>query len=451
MRRLPFAAPLAVVALGGLALRVAYVLIARRDAVVWGDALGYHAGANALADGHGFIDPLRYDLSGIEVPSAIHPPVYTVYLAAWSLVGLDGPLAHRLASTLLGAGTVVVAGLLGRRLAGARAGIVAAAFAALYPHLWLNDGALLSESAGGLGVALSFLAVERYRAQPGVRRALEVGATFAVATLTRAELVMLFPLVALPLFLAVGPADAKERSRRLLAGSVAAAVLVGPWVAHNLTRFEEPVTISNGLGSTLLGGSCDAAFHGEKLGYWSDECPTVEYRSGPDEATLARWQADPEGTRDEVRAYLAEYVAGEDDESERDIASREAALEYIGDHKRRYVVVMAARVGRIWNVFRPAQNVRFDADIEGRGRAGAWAALVSYYALTALGVVGLARLRRAGRPIWHYLVLAGIVTVTTAVTFGIQRYRLPFDAVLPVLAAVPFGVPRMAARAARRT
>jgi hypothetical protein len=157
------------------------------------------------------------------------------------------------------------------------------------------------------------------------------------------------------------------------------------------------------------------------------------------------------GTRDEVLAYLAEYIAGEDDESERDVASREAALEYIGDHKRRYAVVVAARVGRIWNVFRPAQNVRFDADIEGRGRAGAWAALLSFYALAALGIVGLARLRRAGRPVWHYLVLAGIVTATTAVTFGIQRYRLPFDAVLPALAAVPFGVPRPAAGAPERT
>ncbi len=45
-------------------------------------------------------------------------------------------------------------------------------------------------------------------------------------------------------------------------------------------------------------------------------------------------------------------------------------------------------------------------------------------------------LRRRRRPIWPYLVLAGVVTFSVAITFGIQRYRIPVDAVLPALAAV---------------
>lgn len=443
MSRRQFAVALGTVTLAALFWRVAYVLVEHRDSGIFGDAWAYHRGANLLADGHGFIDAFRYDLTGLEKPSAAHPPLYTLYLAVWSLLGIDTPLGHRLVSTLLGAAAVLVVGLVARRLAGERAGIAAAIFAAVYPHLWLNDAALLSESAAALAVAVSLLAIERYRDRPDLAPAAQLGGAFALATLTRAELVLLFPLVALPLLIACGTHDARARLERLGTAALVAVVLVGPWVAHNLTRFEEPVTLSNGLGATMLGGSCDPAWSGEKLGYWSELCPTVEVGDGPDEATLARWRADPEGTRDEVTAYLTEYARTEPDESERDVASRELALAYVDDHTGRLPVVVAARVGRIWNVYRPAQNVRFDADIEGRGSTASWAALLGYYALVGMAAVALARLHRAGRPIWPYLVLVGIVTFSTAITFGVQRYRLPVDVALCVVAGTLFGVPRI--------
>lgn len=431
-----FRVQLALVTLAALALRIAYVMSEQRNSPVFGDALGYHEGANLLADGRGFIDPVRFEFAGLERESAAHPPLYVLYLAAWSFAGFDGPLAHRLASTLLGAATVLVAGLAGRRLAGDRAGILAAAFAAVYPHLFLNDGALLSESAAAAGVALSLLAIERYRERPGASRGAQLGGAFALAILGRAELALLVPLVALPLLWSAGPRAVRDRLVRLAAAGLAVAVLVGPWVGYNLTRFDNPVTLSNGLGATLLGGSCDGAFYGEKLGYWA-ECPAEQVEvPAPDPETAQRWRDDPEGTRTERQAYFARYLAAEPDESERDATAREAALEYIGDHRARFAVVVAARVGRIWNVFRPAQNVRFDADIEGRGDAYSWAALFAYYALVVLAVAGLVHLRRRGHPIWPYLVLAGIVTFSAAIAFGIQRYRLPVDVALPVLAAV---------------
>ena len=94
------------------------------------------------------------------------------YLAVWSLVGLQSALWHRLASCLLGAATVGLVGLLGRRLAGDRAGLIAAVLAAAYPHLWLNDAALLSETAAAFAVVLAMLAVERFREQPSIARTL---------------------------------------------------------------------------------------------------------------------------------------------------------------------------------------------------------------------------------------------------------------------------------------
>ena len=113
-----FRARLIAIVVLGLAWRVGYVLVTKRHAAVWGDSVAYHYGANILADGKGFLDPLRYEFSGLEFPSAAHPPLYVTYLAAWSLVGLKSALWHRLASCLLGAATVGLVGLLGRRLAG---------------------------------------------------------------------------------------------------------------------------------------------------------------------------------------------------------------------------------------------------------------------------------------------------------------------------------------------
>jgi hypothetical protein len=416
---------------------------------VWGDAYAYHYGANLLADGKGFIDPLRYNLSGLKFPSAAHPPFYSVYLAAWSLVGAKSALWHRLASCLLGAATVGLTGLLGRRLAGDRAGLIAALLAAAYPSLWLNDAMLLSETAAAFAVVLAFLTLERFRQASTAPRALQLGAAFALAVLSRAELLLVLPIIAIPVVIRATGLSARERWLRLVAIGAAALALIGPWVGANLVRFEKPVTISNGLGATLLGGSCDEAFYGAKIGYWA-ECPGSNDEARiptPPAATLARWRADPAGTLAERRAYLHRYYTGAPDESQNDVTARHDALTYIKAHKKQFVLVAAARIGRIWNVFRPIQNARFDGLIEGRGLAQARIAIVAFYLYAVAGIVGLVALHRRKKPIWPYLVLAAVVTFTVVISFAVQRYRIEVDAVLPALAAV--GIDAVLRRRAR--
>ena len=439
IRSARFETKLLVIVVAALAGRVAYVLLTKRDADVWGDAFAYHYGANLLADGKGFVDPLRYEFTGgLRFPSAAHPPLYVSYLATWSLVGLKSALWHRLASCVLGALTVALVGYLGRKLAGNRAGRIAAILAAAYPHLWLNDAALLSETSAAFAVVLAMLTVERFREEPSTSRALQLGGALALAVLGRAELFLLLPAIALPLVLGARNLTARERLERIALVAAAAVVLIGPWVGYNLTRFEKPVYLSNGLGATLLGGSCDAAFHGPNLGYWA-ACPGSADEARippPSEATQAHWNADPEGTIDERKAYLRRHFQGAPDESENDVIARREALDYISDHKGQFVVVVAARVGRVWNAFRPWQNATFDGLVEGRGLAQARVALVAFFLYATAAIGGLVVLRRCRHPIWPYLVLAGVVTFSVAITFGIQRYRIPVDAVLPALAAV---------------
>jgi 4-amino-4-deoxy-L-arabinose transferase-like glycosyltransferase len=440
IRSARFETKLLVIVVAALAWRVAYVLVTKRHAVVWGDSVAYHDGANLLAEGKGFIDPLRYGLSGLRFPSAAHPPLYMTYLAAWSLLGLKSALWHRLASCVLGAVTVGLVGYLGRKLAGDRAGLLAALLAAAYPHLWLNDAALLSETAAAFAVVLAMLAVERFREQPTTSRALQLGGALALAVLGRAELFLLLPLIALPLVLGARGLTNRARLQRIGLVAAAAAVLIGPWVGYNLTRFDKPVYLSNGFGATLQGGSCDATFHGADIGYWA-YCPGSNDAARlppPPAGTLARWSREPDSSRTkaEQRAYFRRYFTGAADESERDAVARREAVKYIRAHEGQFVVVVAARIGRIWNVFRPWQNATFDGLIEGRGLAQARVALVAFFLYAAAAIGGLMVLRRRRHAIWPYLVLAGVVTFTVAISFAIQRYRIPVDAVLPALAAV---------------
>jgi 4-amino-4-deoxy-L-arabinose transferase-like glycosyltransferase len=122
-------------------------------------------------------------------------------LAVPSFIGLDTELAHLLWSCVLGAASVVLLGLLGRKIAGPRVGLIAAGLAAVYPNLWWHDGALMSETMAIFVSTVVMLLAYRFRAAPTTGRIVALGAACGLATLTRAELALLVPLVMLPLAL----------------------------------------------------------------------------------------------------------------------------------------------------------------------------------------------------------------------------------------------------------
>jgi hypothetical protein len=329
-----------------------------------------------------------------------------------------------------------VVGLIGRELGttrarGERIGLIAALLAALSPSLWINDLQLISEPMAELAAALTVLALLRYRSHPTVRNAAVVGALFGVATLSRAELLLLFPLLVVPMVRWASPQSRTEHVRRIAAVGVAGALIVGPWVGYNLSRFEQPVYISTGLGATLGGGSCDKAFEGPLVGYWAGcgaEQVAISVPPGTDPAT-------PRGRAAIQRAARAQ-LAEEGDESVRELEARHRAIDYIRAHEGRFPVVVLARVGRLWGLFRPWQTATLDGKREGRGLLPARFALFGYALLAAGSIPGVALLFRRKQPVAPFIALAFIVTVAAATSFGVQRYRAPFDVVMPVLAAV---------------
>ena len=414
-----FARRLAIIAAVSVVIRVAYVVLERRDAPVQGDGLYYHYGANLLAQGHGFIVPLEY-VKGLTLQAADHPPLYLLWLAATSVFGLESPLTHMLWTCVLGTATVVVLGFVGREVVGPRAGLVAAGLAAVYPNIWSHDGMLQSESLAILLVAIALLLAYRFWRAPSFTKIVALGVVSGLAALTRSELILLVPFVVLPLVLITRAIDLREKIKWLAVAGAGTAVVIAPWIGYNLTRFEHPVFLSTGYEVTLLTASCDKTWYGQYTGYWSFEC----------------------GIRTPRR----------DDQSQKAIAYRRAALDYIGDNKTRIPVVVAARWGRITGLFRPAQQVRLDHDAEGRETWVAWMSLLMFYPIAVLAIAGAIVLRRRRVLLFPLVALPGIVLISVTLTFATNRYRAIAEPALVVLAAVAVdaGVQRIRSRGQRR-
>jgi hypothetical protein len=214
----------------------------------------------------------------------------------------------------------------------------------------------------------------------------------------------LFPLLLVPLAVLARTLARRQRLRLAVVGCAVGAAMVLPWVTFNLVRFENPVLLSTGIGNTLAAGSCDATYYGRLIGYY-DVCYTGPY---------------PEGV----------------DESEHDRAPREYALDYIDAHTSRIPVVVAARVGRLWDVFKPGQTTMLDWWIEGRGRAPSWMSLGVFYALVPFAVAGLVLMRKRKIAILPVVAPMVIATLAAATTFGITRYRAPSEIGLVLAAAI---------------
>jgi 4-amino-4-deoxy-L-arabinose transferase-like glycosyltransferase len=388
----------------GFALRLAYVLIARRNHVPGGDAFFYHVGANLVVDGKGFIAPLPYAL-GAQIQAADHPPLYITFLAIPSAMGLRTALEHVLWSMLLGTGTIAVTGALGRRVAGVRVGLVAAALAAVYPNIWLHDGALLSETMAIFVATVTLLLAYRAWDQPSMGRIVALGAACGAAMLSRSELVLLLPALLAPVVLLAGGISLRERLTRLAAGTVVALVVVAPWVGYNLSRFSHPVLLSSQFEATLAGANCRDTYHGPSLGSITSTCV-----KGLDPTT---------------------------DESEASVVLRDRAQDFVRDNLGRIPVVVAARVGRVVGVYPPDRLIDVEVFFEGRERWLATLELITFYPVAIGAIAGAVVLRRRRTvPLFPLLALPAIVIVTVAVTYGSNRFRAPAETSLVVLAAI---------------
>lgn len=403
---------LGVVAALGLGLRLAYVLTVTLHRQVMGDAFYYQHQAQLLVQGHFFIDPYAwlFHQPPVAQPSATHPPLTTLALALADELGINTFGGHQVFMAVIGTATVVVSGLAGRLASGAKAGVLAALLVALYPYVWVNDGIVESEVLVMFITALVIWTSFRFWRRPRWGTAIEMGVYCALAALARSELTLYTVLIALPLAFLVR--DVPWRRRLGLAGAVAgsAIVVVMPWVGRNLATFAHPEFLSTEADATLAVTDCPKTFYGPLVGYWWMPCA------------------------------LPYVLPGVNDESVQGQVYRKEALGYVKAHENRIIPVVAARIGRTWNVFSPLQETKLDV-IEGRPIWASRAGLASFYVLVPLAVIGAAILRGRRRvPIFPLVATAVVATIAVALTFGNTRYRTEADISTCILAAVAIDV-----------
>jgi hypothetical protein len=420
---------LALICCGAAALRFGYVAAAKPNQELLGDQIYYSSQARTIAEGHWFDEPLQAGR-----PAADHPPLTALVMAPAAAVAPGSVMAQRYLMAAYGVVVVALIGLLGRKVADWRVGLIAALIAALYPGLWVNDALVMSETVTAATLALAMLASYRFADRATLRRAAEMGLATGLAVLARAELVLLIPMVIVPLAwwahgageplegaegaegaesaegadVGVG-ARATPRARLALGAMAVAAALVvqAPWIAYNLTRFDQPVLFSTNDGLTWVGANCADSYYGGGVGFWSLNCGLAGLESAPPEA----------------------------DQSVRSAHLRSLGNAYLADHLGRLPVVVAARLGRGLGVWHPDQMVYLN---RGEGREGtvSWLAIYAYWALTPLAVVGAVILRRRRTMVWPLVALVAISVMVIAAFYGIARFRLPAELAIVVLAAV---------------
>jgi 4-amino-4-deoxy-L-arabinose transferase-like glycosyltransferase len=417
-------------------IRVAYVAIAKSgpcpivlangtragsspSACEKGDELFYNAEANYLAQGHGFNEPFSAltHPGAKPPPAADHPPLTVMVLTPVSWLTDHAPLSwfikeslhdhvreHRYTMVLLGTLLVALIGLLGRRVGGDTVGLVAAGIAAVSPNIWVNDGLVMSETLTALSVVVAMIAVLWWRDRPSRRRAAALGAVCGVAALARVEFLLLVPLFGVVVVASALPPPRPEHWKQAGVMVLAALVVVAPWVGYNLARFHDPTFISTNDGLTLAGANCDSVYRGRAMGFWSLACA-----SNP-----------PPGDQSQVSSAL-----------------RRRGLDYMKAHTSRLPVVVAARVGRTWSLYRPLDMLELN---QGEDRE-AWVTrlgLIVYYPTLLFAIVGAIDLWRRRRRIvlWVLSVPPIIVTFNTVVTYGQTRFRAGAEPSLALLAAV---------------
>jgi hypothetical protein len=335
-------------------------------------------------------------------PTASFAPGYVVYQAVWGGVAGWSITANRLAGVLPGIVTILLAGSLARRLVGRRAGWLAAGIVALDPTLIAVDGSAMAESISvPLVTGALWLTVRMLDEGPAWPSALGLGVLCGAAMLTRPDLVLLLPLLAVPVALL---GDAPGRTRRMLLMGVAAAAamaMVVPWSLRNQRVLGTYAIATVSPSSAVAGSNCDLTYSGRSLGAYDIACVQARDLEGAGEA-----------------AQSAHY--------------RGEAAGYARRHLGRVPVVVAARELRLWGFWDPRDQIDREI-VESRSRSWqrlAWPVRLATVVTGAAGLVLLVQEQRRRAVV--LLAPIAVATVSAALSYGNPRFAAIAQPVLAV-------------------
>lgn len=408
---------LGVLLLAGLVLRLLYALFIVGEQELVGDALFYEMSGTALSNGEGYRQPLTY-ITGERLPTAGFPPGYSSYLALITYLGGDTQLWHRAAGAALGAASVGLIGVLGRRIAGATVGLTSAGLAAVYPMLFVSDGALLAEVLFLplllAAAVLSLKLTSRY----DTWIAMLLGAILGAGTLTRSDGALFTALLAIYTIVHLSRAD-RLRAAALI--TLMFLALVTPWQIRNLRSFEGPVLLSTNAGTLLAGSNCSETYGGALKGWWSFRCvlSTTDMNASGLAAEEAR--SDPNCSKCDEAEFSRRLVR--------------SGLRYARQHSEEVPAVLLVRAARLFGLYDPLDQMRLEAN-EGRSYRWQVRGWVMYIVLLPLAAAGAHMLRHDRVHLRLLLVLVLHAVLVGLVSYGNQRFRIAAEPAFVVFSAI---------------
>jgi 4-amino-4-deoxy-L-arabinose transferase-like glycosyltransferase len=422
----------------GMTLALVAVLVLAFAARVIAALNGYEFRNGSDADMYERLAAQLYREGEWGIPGSVNPydfapgaPLFAT--AIYHLVGDVSPVAARLGLAVAGTLAVFVVYLLGRRLAGPTAGLVAAVVAAFYPATLFYTSLLSSEPLAILTVPAAVLAF-LWAADDGRSQwawALP-GALFAITTLLRPEYLALTALLSLLAVVVVW--RRRTLLRGLAAGALMAAtfaVVLAPWAtiaSDDVGRF---VPVSTGGGKALFIGTY---LPGDGL---HDRVKRHLYH---------RFRGT-DLSNEQLRQYpmnpLLDEVAEEYPQLPRDEAlgrvGRENLERWAVEEPRAVAQMIAGKVAHMWHGAGTPDNTP--------------AVSAVHYVILVLGFAGfvLLLMRRRWELLPIALLLVGISAIGGLLLAGTRR-SLPVMPLVIVLAgvAVAFALQWMRERSARR-
>jgi hypothetical protein len=345
------------------------------------------------------------------IPSAYTQPLYAFFLAglywpfarSWAVVGI--------AQTLVAVGTALLVFEIGRRLRAVWFGMIAALISTLHPYLVWHDVHVNRELLDGFLLALlTLLAIVAWeRRSPWL--AVAAGAVTGVAILGNSRLLLLPILVAAYLSWPLRPA--RRAALVGVATVAAAAVVVAPWAIRNKAEIGCFAITTDAR--ALWKANNPSTYGVLAKGQWIDDVP--ELRGAPPWPEKAANRTPP--LRVDECAQMRLY--------------QDEVFDFWADHPGEKAKLAAQATQMLW---RPTLTV--EADDPGRGgfsgtvrKTAEPAYMLLVYALALAGCFFAPR-----RFLALALLLLAYNTVMAMVFAGTLRYRVPFDFLLAVLAAL---------------
>ena len=430
--------PLAAILVVAVLLRVAAALyLGNTVEVLPGtfDQVSYHTLAMRVLDGHGFsFEGAWWPMTAPGAPTAHWSFLYTLYLAAvYALFGPNPLVARLLQAVVVGFLHTWLAYRIGRRLFGERAGLLAAAFTAIYIYFIYYAATLMTEPfyiTALMAALFLLLELRDNRAGSDTRLSVALGLALGTAVLLRQLFLVFIPFLLLwlwvirlidPLRVEAARPGAEGNSAHRLAAylrsgrapwrptlivAVLVALMILPFTVYNYGRFDRFVLLNTNAGYAFFWANhpvYGTKFEGilpPELGTYQDLIPPELRRL--DEPALEQ-------------ALLAR------------------GLGFVRDDPDRYLLLSLSRIP-VYFMFWPSAESGMVSNISRVGSFGLFLPLMLAGLFHSLA--NRAVRRRTIGDASLLLLFAGLYTALHLLSWALVRYRLPVDAILLIYAGL---------------